>query len=67
MSCWICERWRCYWHGHRDLSRTTSYGALLADGRIRELKFCLACGSLVWTEREPPTKETPLTWKNLQI
>jgi hypothetical protein len=67
MGCWIIERWRCYWHGHRDLSRTPSYAAVLPDGRIRELQFCLACDSLVWTERRPTTKETQLTWKDQRI
>jgi hypothetical protein len=67
MGCWIIERWRCYWHGHRDLSRTQSYAAVLADGSIRELHFCLACDSLVWTQHRPTTTEAQLTWKDLQI
>ena len=67
MGYWLVERARCCWQGHRDLSRTPSYAAVLADGRIRELHFCLACGSLVWTERRPTTTETSFTWKNLQI
>lgn len=66
MHCWILERWRCFWHGHRDLSRTASYAAVLPDGRVRELHFCLACDGLVWTERRPTMKETQLTWNNLQ-
>jgi hypothetical protein len=63
----MIERWRCYWHGHRNLSRTPSYAATLADGRTGELHFCLACGSLAWTKRRPTTRETQLTWKDLQI
>jgi hypothetical protein len=66
MGCWIIERWLCYWYGHRDLLRTPSYAAVLADGRIRELHFCLACGSPVWTEPRSTT-ERQLTWKDLQI
>jgi len=66
MGCWIIERWRCYWYGHRDLSHTQSYGAVLADGSIRELHFCLACGSLVWTGHRPTREATQLTWKDLQ-
>ena len=67
MSCWIIERLRCFLRGHRDLSRTASYAAVLADGRMSELHFCLACGSLVWTQHQPQTTETQLTWKDLQI
>jgi hypothetical protein len=64
---WIIQRWLCYLHGHRDLSRTQSYGAVLASGRIRELHFCLACGSQVWTEHQPTAKEVQRTWNDLQI
>jgi hypothetical protein len=67
MSCWLIERWRCFLRGHRDLSRTPSYAAVLADGRVRELHFCLACSSLVWTVGRSTTKEMQPTWKSLQI
>ena len=66
MSCWPIERWRCYWHGHRELSRASSFGGVLADGRIRELHLCLACGSLVWTEHQPSTEEAHPSWNELQ-
>ena len=66
MSCWIIERLRCLFRGHRDLTRTASYAVVEADGRIRELHFCLACGSLVWTENQP-TGAPPITWKDLRI
>jgi hypothetical protein len=66
MSCWIIERLRCFFRGHRDLTRTASYAVVEADGRIRELHFCLACGSLVWTENQP-TGAPPITWKDLRI
>ena len=67
MGCTLIERWRCFWHGHRDLSRTPSYAATLADGRTRELHFCMACDSLVWADRQPTKMETQLTWKNVRI
>jgi hypothetical protein len=63
---WIIQRWLCYLHGHRDLSRTQTSGAVLASG-IRELYFCLACGSQVWTEHQSTAKELQVTWKDLQI
>jgi hypothetical protein len=67
MRCRFSERWRCYWHGHRDLTRMASYGGILADGRLRELHFCLACNSPVWVVRRPTNMEKQLTWKDLQI
>jgi hypothetical protein len=47
MGWWIIERWRCYWYGHRDLSRTQSCVVMLADGRVQMLHVCPVCGSLV--------------------
>jgi hypothetical protein len=64
---WLRNRWRCYWHGHRDLSLSASFGGVLADGRIRELHLCRACDSLVWTEHRPSTAETNPTWTDLGI
>ena len=34
---WLMRRWRCYRHGHRDLSQTPSYGGVLSNGRLRAL------------------------------
>jgi hypothetical protein len=65
MGYWIIDRLRCYFRGHRDLSRIASYAAVQADGRIRELHFCLACGSLVWTSNQQ--RHRPITWNDLQL
>ena len=66
MGCWLIERCRCYWHGHRDLAGAVCFGGVMPDGRIRELHFCLSCDSLVWTEHQPTTAEAHPTWNNLQ-
>ena len=65
MDNWIIQRCLCFLRGHRDLSRTESYAAVLSDGSIRQLHFCLACGSQVWTK--PTTKEASVTWKDLRV
>jgi hypothetical protein len=67
MACWIIERLRCLWHGHRALPLTAAYGCALANGRIRELHFCSACDNYVWIERSPTKTEPNQAWKNLQI
>jgi hypothetical protein len=63
---WLIQRFCCLLRGHRDLTQTPSYTAILPDGRVRELYVCLACGSLVWKLRRPMAMEA-LTWKNLQL
>ncbi len=67
MRCWMFERWRCYWQGHRDLSPTSSYGGLLAEGRVRDLRFCAACDNYVWMERPRNSVELLPAWENLNV
>lgn len=50
-SCWLLERFRCLCQGHRALTTCATYGAELPNGRMRELRYCLACDSLVWVEQ----------------
>lgn len=58
-TCWLFERFRCFCQGHRALTTCATYGAELPDGRIRELRYCLACDSLVWVKQQPDaTNET---------
>jgi hypothetical protein len=65
LGSWVFQRWLCCLHGHRRLSTTLTYSSVLANGRIRELHFCLACESLVWKEHQPTTDELRLTWQGL--
>jgi hypothetical protein len=66
MLYWLFKRFCCCLLGHRDLTQTPSYAAVLPDGRVRELYVCMACGSLIWKLRRPMAMEA-LTWTNLQL
>jgi hypothetical protein len=61
-SCWLLERFLCVCRGHRALTSCASYSKTLPNGRIRELRYCLACDSPVWVDHQPDaTKPAGLT------
>ena len=57
-SAWLWKRLLCMLHGHRELTNGPTYSSTLPDGRVRNLRYCLACDSPVWDEH-PRKDETP--------
>ena|ERR1700676_86997 len=66
LTSWLFERFHCFCWGHRALTSCATYGAGLPDGRIRELRYCLACDSPVWVEHQPDAMKPDLTWAWLE-
>lgn len=58
---WCWERLLCRRHGHRDLSTGAAYGMRTAEGKICDLRFCMAGDSLVWTARRVEER-SPMSW-----
>jgi hypothetical protein len=56
-SSWLLQRFLCFCRGHRKLTSCASYSAGMQNGRVRELRYCLACDSPVWVEQ--PADATP--------
>ncbi len=46
----LLERIRCFCQGHCAVSSYAIYSAKMDDGRVRELRYCFACDSLVKTD-----------------
>ena len=65
-TCWPLERFRCLCQGHRNLTTSATYAAGLTDGRVRELRHCLACDSPVWVDSSPDANIPADTWESLE-
>lgn len=60
---WIVNRLRCLVRGHRQLAPTAAASKILANGVVKEINLCHACGSYVW--RATNRKLSP-SWAELQ-
>lgn len=67
-SSWFWQRIHCMLHGHQALTKCATYSSTLPDGRVRELRYCLACDSPVWIDGPSGdvTPELPQEWQSPQ-
>ena len=51
-SCWIWERFRCFLQGHRS-DHLCGLRRGIAERAQSGTRYCLACDSPVWVDRQP--------------